>query len=338
VVVAAIIPAIMYYLATFFAIDIEALRKQLKGIPKDELPKVLDVIKQRGHLVIPIVILLALMFSGYSPTFSVFYAIISSLIVSFFRKDTRINVSRLIIGFKETAEGCIGVGAACSIVGIVIGIAGLTSIGTTLGNSIIDLANGNLMLLLIFTMIVTLILGMGVASVPAFILTSIVSASVLLEAGVNDLTSHMFILYFAILGTITPPVAITAYVAAGIAGSNPNKTGWTAFRLALPGFFIPFFFVYHPQMLLQNVDITFPLLIILNVVGIFTLTLSLQGYWMKPLRVFQRVLLFAITIAMIHPNLITSGIGLLIFIIFWFLQRKYKNTNHVPMQSETITN
>lgn len=330
VMIAAIVPALLFYLATYFAIDLETFKKQLKGIPEEELPNLIDVIKARGYLVIPIIVLLVFMLRGYSPTYAVFYAIIVAVLVSFIRKQTRVSLKGLINTFTETAEGVVSVGIACAVVGIVIGIAGLTSIGTSLGNSILGLAGDNLLLLLIFTMLVTIVLGMGLATVPAFILTSIVSANILLQSGVDDLTSHMFILYFAILGTITPPVAITAYVAAGIAGSNASKTGWTAFRLALPGFFIPFFFVYHPQMLLQNLDWTFPFLLILNIIGIYTLTLAIQGFWRRNLTIFERAFLLIITLSMIYPNWISSGIGLFFFVILWLLQTKNINSKFFP--------
>ena len=247
VMLAAIVPAFLYYLGLLFAVHFEAKRLGLAGLSKENIPNAMEVIKEQGHLVAPLVVLIALMFMGKTPLFSAVVAIFATIAASWVRKDTRMTWDKIIMAAVEGARGAVSVGVCCVIIGVIIGTVTLTSLGLNMGYLILNVVdNSNIYLTGLLVMVMSTILGMGVPGVAAYVIVQAVAVPVLIEVGVLDISAHMFCLIYACLSNITPPVAMSSYVAAGIAGSNQTKTGLLSVRLGMVGFLIPFFFLGNP--------------------------------------------------------------------------------------------
>ncbi len=322
VMIAAILPAVLYYLACYLMVHLEALKTGLAGIPKDQLPKVKPLIKSRGHLIIPLFVIIYLLVSGRTALYSAFYGIIWTIVISWFRKETRLTLKGFIKAMELGAKSAIGVGIACGVVGIIIGITSLTGLGLVLGDNIVSLAGGSVILTFFLTMVVCIILGMGLPTTACYIVAATIAAPALTKLGVPQLSAHLFVFYFACLSAVTPPVALAAYAGAGIAGDSPSKVGWTAFRLALAGFIIPFIFVYNPILLLiGGTPFETILAIVSSIIGVVALAMSVQGYMLSNLNIVQRVILFAGAMSLIIPGLYTDLIGLAILAVVYLWQK-----------------
>lgn len=308
---AAFIPALLYFSGIWVMVDLRASKLGLQGLPKDQLPKFIDVMRNRGHLLIPIIAIVYMLVKGYNALYAAFWGIVFSVVVSAFNKDTRLKIKTLLIALEKGALSAIPVAAACAIIGIVIGITSLTGAALTLGSAVLKLSGGYLLSTLILTMFVAIIMGMGLPSTAAYVLTSAVAAPALIKIGVLPLAAHLFVFYFGILSTITPPVAIGAYAAAGIAGTNPNETGWTAIKLALAGFIVPYCFAYSPGMLILPANPWH--LVLYNAatafIGVIALGSAIEGYFFQPMKLYERLMLFIGAFALIYSGIITDVIG-----------------------------
>jgi len=310
---AAIIPAIIYYAALFFVIDAYSGKKKLKGISKENLPSAKKELMYCGHMVLPLILLLIFLFMGYTPLRAGFVCLISTLFISFMRKNTRIGFNVAKEAMCNAARQCVEVVCATSCAGIIIGSMYLTGLGSKLAAIILAIAGGKLITTLLLTAISCIILGMGMPCVASYLILSVMVVPALIELGVPMLAAHLFIFYFGVTSAITPPVAMAAYAGAGIAGSNPTKTGYTAFGLGIAGFIIPFMFVYCNELMLQGSLWAVILAVITAIVGVFLSASSVQGwmlYWNVPL--FQRVILFIAALCLIKPGLVTDLIGVLL--------------------------
>lgn len=327
IMVAAILPAALYYLAVYFMVHLEALKTGLKGLPREMLPNTWDVFKARGHLIIPLIVIVRLLISGRTPLYSAFYGILWTIGCSWLRKETRLTLSGLIRAMEGGARSAIGVGMACAVVGIVIGITSLTGLGLVIGDNIIRLAGGNLLLTFFLTMVVSIILGMGLPTTACYIVAATIAAPSLTKLGVAPLAAHMFVFYFACLSNVTPPVALAAYAGAGIAKTSPSKVGWTAFRLALAGFIIPYIFAYHPVLLfIGGTPGEIVLAIVTSIIGVLALSCSLQNYMFTHTNIIQRIALFAAALVLLMPGVLTDiiGLGVLVGVAFWQKSMKEK--------------
>ena len=247
---AALVPALMYYVCRFKVIDCEALRLRLMGLSDEEIPPLGRVLKKSAKLLIPIlVLLLAMLAFGRTAARSAFYAAISVIICDLFDKEDRFSFKKLLRGFEETAKGSATILAACGCAGIITAMLSLTGLGLTFSNFIFQLGNNHLLLSLIFAMIVSIILGMGVPTTVAYIVTATSMSAAFTRMGLPTLSSHMFLLYFACMSNITPPVAIAAYTGAALAGASPMKVGLLSVRLGIVGFIVPYIFIYNPLLL-----------------------------------------------------------------------------------------
>src|SRR5699024_903143 len=231
VMIAAIIPAILYFISLWFMVHLEAKRNGLKGLEKDQLPSIKKELKQRGHLVIPIILLLVMLFADYTPIYAAFWAIIATYAVSMLRKETRMDLKTLLKTLEEGSKGAAFIAVATAIVGIIVGIVSLTGIGLQLANIVLSISQGYLLPTLILTMIACIVLGMGLPTTAAYIVAAIVAAPAITQLGIDPIVAHMFVIYFASLSNITPPVALASYTGAGISGSNPTEVSWIALRL-----------------------------------------------------------------------------------------------------------
>lgn len=315
VMLAAIVPAFLYYLGLLLSVHFEAMRLGLSGLSKENIPDAIKVVKEQGHLVIPLVLLIALMFMGYTPLYAAVISIFATIAASWLRPETRMTPQKILDAVIEGSKGAISVGVCCVIIGIIIGTVTLTSMGLNMGYLILSVVDNDHILLTGFlVMIMSTILGMGVPGVAAYVIVQAVAVPVLIEAGTLPLTAHLFCLIYACLSNITPPVAMSAYVAAGIAGSDQNKTGIWAVRLGIIGFVIPFFFLDNPVLLI-GVDKTASLAatawaILTACVGTASMVAGLEGWLLKRCNIIERLVLIALAPTLLYPGLMTDLIGI----------------------------
>ncbi|MGE5703842.1 MAG: TRAP transporter permease [Clostridia bacterium] len=323
IMLAAIIPALLYYLACWVIIHLEAKKNGLKGLPANEVPKFTQVLKDGGHLLIPILVLIYLLLSGVTPLFSATWAIAAAIVASWFRKRTAITWRGILHALEMGARGAISVGIACAIVGMVVGTISISSLGLTVGNNIIGLADGSLILTMILTMVTCLIMGMGVPTTPMYIIVATVAAPILVQNfGVLPLAAHLFVFYYGALAEITPPVALAAFTASGIAKAKPLSVALTACRLALAGFIIPYFFVYSPVLLLEGTNyVEIAIAVITSVLGVIALGVGLQNWMYHQTNLIQRIAMFAAAILLIIPGTISDLGGAALFAIVFLWQK-----------------
>ena len=326
---AATLPALLYYLGVMAQVHFRAGKDNLKGVPKADLPRVKDVLKERGHLLIPIVALVFFLFQSIPVSYAAVYTIVLTVIVASFRKSTRMGFKEILEALADGAKQSLSVMAACAVVGIIIGVVSLTSFGSVMTSSIMSIGAGSLFLTLFFTMIASMILGMGLPSIPAYIITATMAAPALANFDIPTLVAHMFVFYFGLFANITPPVALAAFAGAGIAGGDPMRTGFQALKLSLAGFIVPFLFVYNPAMLMIDTDnvavnareFAFPVwttivsIVFTSVVGILALGAAVEGYFKVGLNWFWRIFLGAGALCMIIPETVTDIIGIVMVVI-----------------------
>ncbi|WP_180179768.1 TRAP transporter permease [Acinetobacter sp. YH12041] len=340
---AAVLPALLYYLGVMAQVHFRAGRDHLKGVPKADLPRVKQVLKERGHLLFPIVALVFFLFQSIPVSYAAVYTILLTIVVAAFRKSTRMGPKEILEALADGAKQSLSVMAACAVVGIIIGVVSLTSFGSVMTSSIMSIGAGSLFLTLFFTMIASMILGMGLPSIPAYIITATMAAPALANFDIPILVAHMFVFYFGLFANITPPVALAAFAGAGIAGGDPMRTGFLALRLSLAGFIVPFLFVYNPAMLMiDTTDIAvnakeFALpawnvilsITVTSIVGILALGASVEGYFKASMNWFWRIFLGVGALMMIVPETMTDIIGTIMVIIaigFNILQARKENT------------
>lgn len=300
---AAIIPAILYYSALFVAVHIRAKDRNLEGLPKDLLPKLKEVLKKDGHLVLPLVVIIAMLLNRFTPLAAAFWGIISVVGVSMLRAHTRMGFLDIFNALEEGARSALGVALACALVGFIVGTSSLTALGLTISNNIIDIARGYLFPTLLLSMVACLILGMGLPTTANYIVTSTMIAPALIKMGVIPLAAHMFVFYFGIMADLTPPVCLAAFTGAGIAGGNPSATGFAATRIALVAYLIPFTFIYTPVILLEGAAfIPLAILIVASLAGVIGIAVALQGWMYGRLNLAIRLLMLAISFAAFMPD------------------------------------
>ncbi len=308
VAISAIIPALLYYFYLLFCLDAEAKRAGLSGISKENLPHAWQALKERGHMLIPLVVLIYLLVSSYSPGKSVFWSIALLVVCASLRKSTRMGPKKLLLAIVDGVYGALPVAIACACAGIVSGVISLTGLGLRFSSILIALSGGYQLPMLVLTMLASIIMGMGLPTTAAYIILSVLTAPALVSLGINQLSAHFFIFFFACISTITPPVALSAYAGAGIAGADPMKTGWTAFRIGLAGYIIPYLVVYKPSLMLIGTPALPSLInIFFSVIAIASMTFTVTGILGKgKLNWLYRIIFMALSLLIFIP---TGGIG-----------------------------
>lgn len=331
VMLAAAIPALLYYLTLLMAVHFEAKKLGLKGLSAEHIPAALHVLRTRGHLSAPLVALLAFMVAGYTPLFAASASIVITVLASWLSPATHMNLRAIVAALDEGARGAVGVGAACVIIGVIIGTVSLTGLGLTFGYEVLRMVGANQLYTAGFcVMIMSVILGMGVPGVAAYVIVAAVGAPVLIKAGATPLAAHLFCLIYACLSNITPPVAMSSYVAAGIARANQTATSFIAMRLGLTGFIIPFFFLDNPLLLYSpDHDLARTLWAVLSAcLGASALAAGLEGWLFGPCSLFTRALLLVAGLLAIDPGLHTDLVGLGLCLAAVWLNRQ--NTADSP--------
>ena len=382
IVKAAIIPALLYYFSAFWMVHLEASKRNLIGLPKNELPSAIKAIKDKWFLVLPLVVLIYLLFAGYTPLYSgsigliltAFLILGSSIALGFSSKIIKI-IFWIILGFtaslffklgadvikitlvilllwnffskggRETLLSCrdalaegaktaLPVGVACAIVGIIIGTLTLTGIASSIAGLVIDVGKTSIFLSLVLTMLISLILGMGIPTIPNYIITSAVVAPALLKLGVPLIVSHMFVFYFGIMADLTPPVALACFAAAPIAKESGLKISLEAIKVAMAGFVIPYMAVYSPELMLQGYDgnnlinyvFSVFYICIKVILAILFWGITVIGYFYKDLNFFERFVTFLVPFLLIITLPLTDQIAFfliaVILIYNWFKKKK----------------
>lgn len=347
---AAIIPAMLFFISSIMQVHYRAGRANLKGLPKPDLPELKIVMKQGWHLLIPLISLVFMLFSGVPVSHAAFYTILLTIVVSWIRKHTRMYPKDVLKALETGTRQALSTIIACGVVGVVIGVVNLTGFGATLTSAITSLGQGSLILTLLLTMLASIVLGMGLPSIPAYIITATMAAPALAAFDVPILVAHLFVFYFGIFANITPPVALASFAASGLAGGDPIKTSIISLRLSIAGFIVPFIFVYDNSMLLidatglpaNTTEFAFAaipdilVILITSIIAVIALSAAVEGYIETNLRVFTRIILGAAAVMTIVPEMITSIIGLVVIVLIYAMNyiRARKNKDpKVPASS-----
>jgi TRAP transporter 4TM/12TM fusion protein len=309
---AAALPAVLYFLAVFMAVHFEAKRTGLQGLPRADLPRLGEVLKERGHLFLPLIVIIWVLVDGYSAQFAALSGIVSVVPTALLRKSTRasITIGSVIEGLIAGARNTVTVALACACAGIVVGVATLTGLGIEFTSVVLAAAQNTLVLALVLTMAAGIVLGMGMPTTPAYIVqvALLVPAIVRLEVPVE--AAHMFAFYFAILSAITPPVALAVYAANSLSGGGLWDTGIAAVKLGATGYIIPFMFVFGPSLLMIGTWDRILLTTITAIIGVIALAASLHGYLFRSTRLWERVVLFGAALLLIKPGWMTDLTGI----------------------------
>ena len=376
---AALVPALLYFGSVFWMVHLEAKRAGLVGLPKDQCPNPWSAVRARWYLLIPLLVLISLLFSGRTPLFSgtvglaltaivilgsavilsvsalgwrivywvalgllcagffplgigMIFGVIAALVIAcWFVKGGRETLRLCLHALVEGARHAVPVGIACALVGVIIGIITLTGVATTFAGFVLDMGKSSLFLSLLLTMLTCLVLGMGIPTIPNYIITSSIAAPALLDLGVPLLVSHMFVFYFGILADLTPPVALACFAAAPIAGERGLKISLWAVRIAMAGFVVPFMAVYAPALMLQENDLSGIVYIVIK--ALFAIGLwgaASIGHWRAPLTSYERLLALVAGATLIAALPLTDEIGFALgaLVVGWHLWRNRPTVAH----------
>jgi TRAP transporter 4TM/12TM fusion protein len=328
-IVRAILPAVLYFAGIFIAVHLEAKKCGLRGLTKEELPKIRNLVGKL-YLLLPLVILIYLVSSNSkSIQVAAAIAIVAAVVVSLFNKDCRLTPKRFLEALAAGGQGTIAVAAACGIAGIISGVITMTGLANVIINGIVALANGKVIIALFLTMICCIILGMGVPTTANYCIMAATCAPILTRLGVDVIAAHFFVFYFGIVADLTPPVALAAYAGSAIAQSNPMKTAMTATKLAIGAFIVPYVFALNPSMLLVDVTSAWQviLIVITSLLGIFGVSAALEGYSLTHMNWIQRILSAVGGLLLIDPDVITDvlGVSLVAIVIVWQLIHVKRN-------------
>lgn len=328
---AAIIPAVLYFITLAVSVYLQANKRGIEA-EKEKLYNAKEIMKDGWLYLLPVIVLMYTLLTGFSAQKAGFYGIVSSVVVGFIKNRKEMTISNFSKAFKEAAGGIAPIAAACILAGVVMGVLNMTGLGLKVSSLIVQVAGGNLIIALILAMITSLILGMGLPTSAAYMVLAILVAPALVRLGVTVMGAHMFILYFGALSTITPPVALSTFAAAGIAGSGLWETGWEAIKLAATGFVIPFIFAYSPQLLLIGGTLDIVVAIITAVIGSAIFAIAINGWFTKNLNVFVRLALAVAAIMLFLANYLLSFIGLAIsVVILGYILYQDKNSKQLEI-------
>jgi len=317
---AALIPAVLYFASVYFNVDLEAIKTGMKGLPRDELPEFSKLLK-RAYLFLPIIVLLYALFSGYSVIRAGTLAMITAAVVSWLTPHA-MGVRAFLYAFELAARMVLQLVAVCAAAGIIVGVIALTGIGTRFSALLLALADQSQLLALVFAMLVSIILGMGMPTTAAYAVAASVMAPGLINLGIAPLTAHFFIFYFAVMSAITPPVALAAYAGAALARSDPMKTSVESFTIGLAAFVVPFMFFYSPALLMQGSWTAILQVFVTASAGIYLLSASVEGWFFGRTNLVVRALVFVAALMMIKGGWLTDGIGFAIAAALYLIQRR----------------
>ena len=326
---AAIIPALLYFTGIFIMVHLEAKKTGLKGLPRDSLPKIIELITKKGYLIIPLATIIYFFILGKTAIYAGLMgiiaaglvAIINSVIDLLNKREVSFGLNEIIDVFVNASRNIISVAIACAMAGVIIGVITLTGLGLKIGAGLISISGGISLFLLFLTMISSIILGMGVPTTANYLITSTIAAGAIIGLGYEPLAAHMFVFYFGIIADVTPPVALAAMAGSAIAKSDPLKTGIEATKLSIGAFIIPYMFIFNPEILMINTTIkeVIPILIT-SLIGMFGVSAGLEGYVFKKCKPYERILFIIAGLLSIYPEFYTDMVGIFIISLLVIIQ------------------
>lgn len=318
---AALIPAVLYYWSLFTMVDAKAVKLGIAGLKKEELPKGREVFRNGWYLALPFLVLIALLMMNYTPMMAGFFAIVSLLVILLIFNRGKLNWQTITDALESGAKGVISVSVTSACAGIIVGVIMITGLGLKFTSIITTVSNGNLLIALLLSAVVAMILGMGLPTVPAYIVMSSLVAPALIKLGVAPMAAHMFVLYFAVLSCITPPVAIASYAAAAIADANAVRVGFESVRLAVVAYIIPFVFVYNPVLLFEGTPIDIFLSFITAALGCMALTWGIEGVIEERIPWWARLVSLAAAALLVWPEHLSDLLGAVVFVALYYFYR-----------------
>ena len=319
--ISAILPAVLYYLSAMLVVDAIAVKQHLMGIPANELPSVKKIMLERGQMCLPIVFIIVVVMMGWSPMKSAFWATIMTLGVAMIRKETRPDFKTFLEALESGTKSVSSIAISCAAAGIIVGVISMTGLATKMSYTLVEISNGNIYIAALLTALITIVLGCGMPPTPTYVILATVLVNPLVEMGASALSAHMFIFMFASVGALTPPVAITAYTAAAIAKADANKTGFTAFRMGLVAYVIPFIFLLNPAILMIGTGFEVASACVTAIAGVFCLCAAIEGYMFKYWSMVSRIMLGAASLAMMIPGTVTDVIGIVLVVVGFALDK-----------------
>ncbi|EFI41792.1 TRAP transporter fused permease subunit [Peptoniphilus sp. oral taxon 386] len=325
VMISAILPAFLYYFMLIFSVHLEAKKLGLKSA--DEEVILSKVLRERVYLFAPIIVLLIMMAIGYSPIECAVFSIFVTIVVSSIKSATRMDLQKIVEAAKEGALSAINVGIACVLIGLIIGSVSLSGLGLNFGNLILKIVKDtNLYMGSFMVMVMSVILGMGVPGVAAYVIVVSVAVPIMISLGANPISAHLFCLVYACLSNITPPVAISSYVASSIAKSDMVKTSLIAVKLGISGFIIPFFFINNDVLLLQTNDLLLTIRVVIGaIIGIGAIAASAEGYFYRKMKIYTRITLFILGILLIDVGIYSDIIGIIGILVIYYWERRFRD-------------
>jgi TRAP transporter 4TM/12TM fusion protein len=318
---AALIPGLLFYTSVYMVVELQAAKYGLLGLPKAELPRIREVFLERGHMLVPILVLIyCVAYVGLSTPKSGFFAIVTTLIASQFRSKTRMKLPSVFMALERGAKGALIVAVCCASAGLITGAISMSGLGMRFSDVLVGLAGGNMIVLLLFTMIASLILGLPLPPVTCYLILAVLAAPALIKAGVYPMAAHLFVFFFGALGNISPPVAPTSFAAAGLAETDPIKTTNLTFLYSLPSFLVPYLYVYANELLLIGSPIAVIWTIISSFIGISCMAVTFHGYLFRTCSVLERVLFLLGGLALIYPHWVMDLVGYVIIALLTALQ------------------
>lgn len=338
---AAAIPAVLYFAGIWIMTHFEAKRVGLKGMSKEEMPDRKEVLKKL-YLLIPIVTIIVLMFIGIPTMQAALWGIVAAVVFSAIDKETRMNFKDIIDALVDGARTALAVAAATAAAGIIVGVVVKTGLGLSLANGLISASGGNIFLTLFFTMLASIVLGMGSPTTANYVITSTIAAPAIITLLMLDmpagatvplvvaLSAHLFVFYFGIIADITPPVALAAFAAAGVSGGDPIKTGVVAAKLAIAAFIIPYMIIFSPALLMIDTSFGEVIWVVFTaIIGMMSIGAGMIGYWYRKVTWVERIIAIGAGLLLIYPESFSDIAGLIIFVILLVIQlmtKEKKNT------------
>lgn len=320
IIIIAIIPALLYFLGAFLSVHFDAKKNMLHGLPVEELPTWRSLLN-RIDLMLPLVVIVTTLVVGFTPMRAALLGIVTAFLLSFIRASTRLGFRGMVDMLIDAARTALPVIAACATAGIVAGTVTSTGLAGQLGQGLIALAGGSFLIVLVLVMIACIIMGMGLPTTANYVVTSTVAAPILYNNfDVPILAAHFFVFFFGILSEVTPPVCLAAYAGAGLANANPMTTGFTALKIAVAGFLVPYVLIFEPAMLLDGPVTDLIPAFVTVVIGMVALAAGLAGHFLTTANVLERTVLIVSGVLLVVPQLMVSAIGAIGLIIILVIQ------------------
>lgn len=340
---AALVPALMYYICIFSTVDVESLKAKLTGMDQKDIPRLLPVLKKSAKLLLPIIVLiLSLCVFGFSTSRSALYSMVILIICCCFDKEDRFSLKKLISALRSGAIGATTVITATAICGIIISMLTMTGLGVKFSSLLISLGSSSLLVSLLLAMLVCIVLGMGLPTAAAYIIASSTIATALVKLGVPIMGAHMFLFYFSSIACITPPVALASYAAAGICKAPPMKVSMEAVKIGIVAFLVPYAFIYNPSILTYDFSSPYMVLdtivtFLCCVVDALPISYVVQGFHYRPIKLYERALFLAVAIGLIWPGVVVPLVSLAVFLLFWLPARSKYYKENPKLPSPTVS-